>query len=69
MKPKYIDNGFYRVSKRFAEEICGGTVRNGYEKLAKTDVIETTSGYVWVKRTPVGGKMVWSIRDAGEVTK
>lgn len=65
MKLQYIDHGFYKVTRKFALEICGKLPKLGYEKLAKTDVIETTSGYVWVAQTVVNGKRVWSIRNAG----
>lgn len=58
MKPRYLDNGFYRISRAFAEEISGLS-RPGYERLVTWRGI-----HVWVSLTTVEGRGVWSMRAA-----
>jgi hypothetical protein len=56
---EYIDSGFYRISSDTARKLAGVLPKYGYEKL----VIHADKKY-WLARTPVGGKQVWSIREA-----
>lgn len=62
----YIDNGFYHITDAYAKELCGGKLpQHGYEKKVECDRIGKT-GYVWVARTRLSGKIVWSIRECRE---
>lgn len=60
---KYIDNGFYHITNAYAKQLCNGKLpKHGYEKKASCNRIGNT-GYVWVARTRLNGRMVWSIRE------
>lgn len=57
-KIKYIDSGFYQVSKEQARKLLKGALpKLGHKKLAIDD---DGRGY-WVMQTNVNGKPVWSI--------
>ena len=59
MKTTPIDNGFLQISQQDALELAGGKLpKHGMEKLV------TYGGkHYWLARTPVGGRLVWSIRE------
>ena len=56
-KLKEIDHGFFQLSAIYASRIGKGLPRVGYEKSAVYQGIP-----VWIARTRVFGKEVWSIR-------
>lgn len=56
----YIDTGFYAITEATAKRINNGKLpRPGYEAC-----VEVLGVWLWLARTPCGGKILWAVRDA-----
>lgn len=57
MRTKYIDHGFFLISRADALRLCGTLPRHGYEKLVNWHFTD-----FWVSRVCHQGQLVWTIR-------
>lgn len=57
----HISHGFYQITEADAKRLAGKLPRSGYEVR-----VEHEGKLWWLARTPLGGRWVWSIREAGK---
>jgi hypothetical protein len=57
---RYLDNGFYEISRAIASKLCSGKLpKHGFEKLVE---LSGRPNLYAVQRTVTWGKQVWAIR-------